>query len=277
MNRSMTTAVNTISQLQKQFDVVSHNIANVQTNGYKRRDVSFSEMVFQQINNQPAEEKEIGRLSPFGIRQGVGAKISKSAMIMQQGIINNTGRALDVAFKENNHFLKIAIQDNDASTVGFTRNGALYLTPTGNNELMLVTAEGHPVLDENENMITISDQQKEFTILQDGTFEARSETGQLTTANLGVIALNKPQFMEQKGDTLIALPGMDPAVDPSTIFTELVGVARNGMLQQGALEGSNVDLGMEMTDMINIQRSLQFQSRAITLSDQMMGLVNGIR
>ncbi|MBS4204741.1 flagellar hook-basal body protein [Lederbergia citrea] len=275
MNRSMTTAVNTINQLQKQFDIISHNIANSQTNGFKRRDVSFAEMVFQEINNQPAQEKEVGRTSPLGIRQGVGAMIAKSVMVLQQGTIQNTDRSLDIAFTENNQFLKVLVQDGNGSNVRFTRDGALYVTPTGNNELMLVTKDGNPILDENENMITFSDQLGDYTISKNGTFQASNKNGQTMTANLGVIALNKPQFMEQKGDNLIGLPDN---TNEAAIFADLTGATRNNIsIQQGALEGSNVDLSKEMTEMMSVQRALQFQSRSITLSDQMLGLVNGIR
>ncbi|CAM4165014.1 flagellar hook-basal body protein [Lederbergia lenta] len=279
MTRSMTTAVNTISQLQKQFDIISHNISNVQTNGFKKRDVSFSDMVYQQLNNQPIEEKEVGRLTPQGLRQGVGAKISKSMMVLQQGAIQNTDRALDIAFTEENQFLKVQVQENGQTAIRFTRNGALYLTPSGNNEVMLVTAEGHPVLDDNNNSIVFSDQLKEFTIFQNGVFQAQSENGQQLTANLGVVAINKPQYMEQKGDNLLGLPeNLQPGVNPALIYTELTGAERNQVaVQQKALEASNVDLSKEMTEMINVQRALQFQSRSISLSDQMMGLVNGIR
>ena len=280
MNRSMTVAVNTLNQLQKQFDMVSHNIANVQTTGFKRRNVSFTEMMVQQINNQPSRLNEIGRLTPFGIRQGVGSMIEKNTMVLAQGSLKTTDRPLDIAFTKENQFLKVLVQDNGTSAVRFTRNGALYVTPTGNNELMLVTQDGHPVLDENENMIIFSDQHKEYAISKDGTFQARTENGNVIAASLGIIALNKPQFMEQKGDTLIGLPdNLDPAVDPASIYTELTGgVLRSDIsIQQGALENSNVDLSKEMTDLIQLQRSLQFQSRSITVADQMMGLVNGIR
>ncbi|MBS4195832.1 flagellar hook-basal body protein [Lederbergia citri] len=276
MNRSMTTATNTLSQLQKQFDIISNNIANSGTKGFKRRDVSFADMVFQEINNQPSRENEIERLSPHGIRQGVGAKISKSAIVLNQGPIQNTGRFLDFAFTSENQFLKVRVQDDSGTHIRFTRNGALYVTPSGNNQLMLVTQDGHAVLDQNNNPVIFSDQLNRFTITNHGTFQASGEQGQ-ANIDLGVIALNKPQYMEQKGDSLIGLPDNN-TVNPALVFTDLAGPERNTIaMQQQALEGSNVDLGKELTDIMNVQRALQFQSRAITVSDQMMGLVNGIR
>ncbi|MBW8349964.1 flagellar hook-basal body protein [Bacillus sp. IITD106] len=276
MNRSMTTATNTLSQLQKQFDMISNNIANSGTNGFKRRDVSFADMVFQEINNQPSRENEIGRLSPHGIRQGVGAKISKSTIVLNQGPLQNTGRSLDFAFTSEHQFLKVRVQDDSGTHMRFTRNGALYVTPSGNNQLMLVTQDGHAVLDQNNNPVIFSDQFNRFTITNQGTFQASGEQGQ-ANINLGVIALNKPQYMEQKGDSLIGLPDNN-TVNPAIVYTDLTGPERNTIaMQHQALEASNVDLSKELTDMMNVQRALQFQSRAITVSDQMMGLVNGIR
>ncbi|MBS4206779.1 flagellar hook-basal body protein [Bacillus sp. FJAT-50079] len=277
MTRAMTTAMNTMGQLQKQLDIISNNIANVDTNGFKKRDVSFSELVYQHVNNQPDPEKETGRLSPLGIRQGVGAKIAKSAMILQQGPIKSTDRPLDIAFTEENQFLKVQVQENNEIKLRFTRNGSLYVTPSGNNEVTLVTSEGYPVLDENDDPIVFSNEYNEFIISNQGTLQVQGEGIQPVSFQLGVVTVHKPQFLEQKGETLLGLPENIDA-NPALIYTNIVGTNRNQIaMQQGALEGSNVDLSKEMSDMLVVQRSIQFQSRAISLSDQMMGLINGIR
>ncbi|MBO1004776.1 flagellar hook-basal body protein [Pseudogracilibacillus auburnensis] len=275
MNRTMTTATNTINQLQKQFDIVSHNIANAQTTGFKSKEVSFAEMMVQEINNQSSRQDETGRLSPGGIRQGVGAMISKSSLLLQQGPLTTTDRALDIAFTSKDQFLKIRLGDE----IAYTRNGALYLSPVENNEVMLVNQDGHSVLDENNQPIVFSNELTNYTIFPNGALHAAGENGGQAFANLGVIALHRPQIMEQKGDTLIGLPNnLEPEMNVAAIFTELTGAARNEIsIQQRSLEESNVDMAKEMTNMIQIQRSLQFQSRAISISDQMMGLINGIR
>lgn len=278
MNRMMMTAANSLNQLQHKFDIISHNIANVQTPGFKTRNVSFAEMMYQEINNQPSPLQEEGRLSPLGIRQGVGAKLASSAITLSQGALMTTNRPLDLAFTESSQFLKVRLQDENGETNAFTRNGSLYLSPVENNQVMLVTQDGHAVLDENDEPITFSDQLTDYTILPNGTFQASGTNG-IEQFSLGVIALHRPQIMEQKGDTLLGLPeNLDPAMDMADVYTDLVGAARGEIaIQQSALEGSNVDLSKELTDMINVQRALQFQSRAISISDQMMGLVNGIR
>lgn len=279
MNRSMITAVNTMGQLQKQLDIISHNMSNSQTDGFKRREVTFSDMVAQQFNNQPIRRLEIGRQTPHGIRQGVGAKIDSSKIVLTQGTVKATDRQLDFAFAKENQFLKVLVRENGQSDIRFTRQGATYLSPVGPNEMMLVTAEGHPVLDENENVITVNGEPTGFAFTASGQFQASYPNGRTRTANLGIISVQKPQFMEQKGGALIGLPeGLNPNVNQEDIYTELRGADRADIsIQGGALEASNVDMSQEMTELINVQRAYQFHSRTVTLADQMMGLVNGIR
>ena len=98
--------------------------------------------------------------------------------------------------------------------------------------------------------------------------------------NLGVVLVKKPQFLEQKGGNLLGLPAdlNGLGVTEADILTELTGPLRNQVsIQQGVLEQSNVDMSKEMTDLINVQRGYQFHAKTITLADQMLGLVNGIR
>ena len=85
MSRTMLTASNTLGQLQKQMDVISHNIANVDTTGYKKQNATFTDLLVQQLNNQPDTASEIGRLTPNGIRQGSGAKLAQIMTVMTQG------------------------------------------------------------------------------------------------------------------------------------------------------------------------------------------------
>ncbi|TYS17873.1 flagellar hook-basal body protein [Rossellomorea vietnamensis] len=277
MNRTMIGATNTLNQLQKQMDVIGHNLANSETNGYKRREAMFSELLVQSVNNQRDERDLNGRLTPAGIRQGAGAKLGQSEINLTQGALKSTGRNLDFALTAGNQFFKVLVQGEDGAEVRYTRDGAFYANPIGNGEVMLVNGQGHAVLDENDNFITFNENAKgEDIILRD--------SGQLTIGglpfNLGVVSLEKPQFMEQIGQNLLGLPqnleGL--GVNQDEILTNMNGALRNNIgLSQSSLEGSNVDIGKEMTDMMNVQRAYQFQSRSISMADQMMGLVNGIR
>lgn len=280
MNRTMITATNTLSQLQKQMDIVSHNMANIDTTGYKRREANFTELLFQQFNNQRNPYVETNRLTPNGIRQGVGAKLAQSQIVMTQGSIKQTDRPLDLAFTTEGQYFKVLEQGEDGSKVRYTRDGAFYLTPLSENETMLVTSDGYPVLDENNNPIMINGQVKEYTFSENGRLVATMANGSTSEFNLGVVQINKPQFLEQKGGNLLGLPEnmAELNVAEGDILTELNGPLRNQItMKQGALEQSNVDMSKEMTELINLQRSYQFQSKSISVADQMMGLVNTIR
>ncbi|MFS0645538.1 flagellar hook-basal body protein [Siminovitchia sp. 179-K 8D1 HS] len=276
MNRTMITAVNTLNQLQKQIDLISHNIANSETNGYKKREASFADLIAQQINNQPNTAEEAGRTSAFGIRQSVGARLSQAAMIVAQGSLKTTGRPFDMAFTKENQYLKVRAQNG---SVQFTRNGQLGFQLAQNGEFILTTKEGHPVLTENNQSITVPSKVEQWSMIQPGLFEARLANGQQMRFRLGVISLTNPQFMEQKGGSLIGIPDeLAGDVNPEALYTELNGERSNEIsIQPAALESSNVDIGKEMTDLMTAQRSIQFQSRSVTIADQMTGLVNGIR
>ncbi len=282
MNRTMFTATNTLSQLQKQMDMISNNLANVDTAGYKRREASFTDLLVQEYRNQPNNALEPqNRLTPFNIRQGNGARLGQIQMNLTQGNIKTTDRPLDTAFTAEGQFYRAMVQNEDGSSaMRLTRNGALYLSPLSDNESMLVDSDGHAILDENNQPITITGNVKKFNINQSGLLTAEMYNGTSQEVNLGVVLINKPQFLEQKGANLLGLPDnlAELGVTEEEVMTNLTGPLRNQIaIQQGVLEQSNVDMSKEMTDLINVQRSYQFHSKSITLADQMLGLVNGIR
>ena len=102
MNRMMITSTNTLGQLQKKLDTVSNNISNSSTTGYKRKETYFSDMLVQEFNNQERTEKEKGRVTPNGIRVGVGARISQSQVNLTQGSLQKTNREVCVAYYVDN-------------------------------------------------------------------------------------------------------------------------------------------------------------------------------
>ncbi len=278
MNTAMITATNTLSQLQKKMDIISNNMANLDTTGFKSREATFTDLLVQQYNNQPDAQKETGRLTPNGIRQGAGARLSQVQINMTQGSLKPTDRQLDTAFQKEGQYYKVLVQKDNTSSIQFTRNGAFSLSPLSETETMLVTSDGNPILDENNNPIIINGDASSYQFTEDGTMNVTMTNGSVQSFNLGVIQLNKPQFFEQKGDNLIGLPDNLTGVNPNDLFTDLTGAGRGQIsVGQRMLEQSNVDLSKQMTDLLNVQRSYQFQSRAVTMADQMMGLINGIR
>ncbi|RAK20411.1 flagellar basal-body rod protein FlgG [Anoxybacillus vitaminiphilus] len=277
MLRSMITAANTMNQLQQQLDVISHNIANINTNGYKRRQTSFGELLVQEFNNLPQDEQN--RLTPEGVRQGVGAKLAATSLVLKQGAIVDTGRLLDVALTKEGQFFRVLMQnENGTEEIGYTRDGAFYLSPSAENPnlLMLVTSEGAPVLDGNNEPILINDNFKDIQISQTGTMTVIAENGGIAqTVDLGVTTILRPQLLESLGENIYRLPDF---VNEADVAVNMTGNLRGQIgIQQSALEQSNVDLAMEMTDLLITQRSYQMNAKSISLSDQMMGLINGIR
>ncbi|KLV26070.1 flagellar hook-basal body protein [Niallia circulans] len=275
MNRTMITASNTLTQLQKQMDLISNNMANVDTTGYKRQNGTFTDMLYQQFNNQKDETQEVNRQTPNGIRQGVGAKMAQTQLVMTQGMIKSSDRVLDTALTKEGQLYRVLVQDGGTSEMRYTRDGAMYLSPVSNNENMLVTKEGHAILDENNNPILLNNNVKEYAFSSTGTLTVQLNNGGQETFNLGISYANNPQSLEKTGENLYRL---SDTADENQVMVDLNGGRRNEIaMKQNALEQSNVDISKEMVNLIATQRSYQFQSRSISLADQMMGLVNGIR
>ncbi|MCU9613277.1 flagellar hook-basal body protein [Caldibacillus lycopersici] len=277
MSRMMITASNTMDQLQKQLDIISSNIANSQTTGYKSKNVSFSELMYQQFNNQSGIENEVGRLTPGGIRQGSGARIGQVQTNLSQGAVTDTGRQLDFALTKADQFFKVLVPNGNTIQVQYTRDGAFYLSPMNNNEMALVTSDGYQVLDEQNNPIIINGNVSELTVNQSGQLSVVNTDGQTEQFTLGVVQVHNPNALMNTGNNLLAIPDAF-AGQEADILTNLEGAGRQQVgIKQGALEQSNVDISVEMTNLMQTQRAYQFQSRAVTLSDQMQGLINGIR
>ena len=278
MNRTMITATNTMSQLQLKIDLIGNNIANANTTGYKSKEGIFSELLVQQFNNQPKQDQEIGRFTSLGIHGGNGARLGLIKVNLKQGSLKTTGRELDVALQREDLFLKIDVNGETQ----FTRDGSFYLSPSaqGDNQLNLVTSNGHYVLDENEQPIVITGNVNTINITEDGSISFVTDTGGFQSYNLGMISVQNAQYLEQKGGNIVGLSPLyvEQGLAEETIFTNLVGNLRGDIsLQQGTLEASNVDISKEMTDLINVQRQYQFQARSVTMADQMLGLINSVR
>lgn len=277
LNRMMITASNTLGQIQKKIDVIGNNIANTDTMGYKKRDVKFTDLMVQQINNQRNTDEEVGRLTPNGIRSGTGAKLGQTQVLMEQGSLVTTDRQLDMAFTKERQYFRVL--DRETGETLYTRDGAFYLTPLSETEMMLVTGDGNPVLNEENEPISIEGEAKEIQIAENGQVVVIKANGaNPQTFTLGVTLIEKPQFFEHKGGNMLGFPANLEELNREAVLTDLDGNQRGEIaIQQRALERSNVDLAKEMSDLINAQRSYQFQTRSISIADQMMGLVNGMR
>lgn len=275
MNQSMISAAVTMGQLQHKLDTISNNMANSTTNGYKRREAQFSDILFQQIRSEALEPTEAGRLTPNGIRLGSGARVSSTAISMEAGTLQQTGRALDIALTQPSLYFQIAGVDNNGNgTLQFTRDGAFYLSPAAGNpdQMELVTSDGSKVMG-TEGPIMIPADHSKITIGQNGQVSVTLNNGAVVeSGQLAIVNMIRPQLMLSVGQNLQAPENM-----PLNQLIEEVNAGAGNFVQQGALESSNVNISNEMTELIQTQRSYQFNARSLTIADQMMGLVNGLR
>lgn len=279
MLRTMVSATNTLSQLQHQIDTISTNIANSNTTGYKAQQANFTEMLYQQFNNDELDRTV--RDTPVGIRYGVGAQIGLIQSNQTQGSLQETNRDLDFALTTKNQYFNVLMQNEEGDVrTAYTRNGSFYVTQTEPGILSLVNSDGYQVADANGQPITFPDNVTGFTMDSDGSLVASYENGTQLKFQLGISELQKPNVMEKlQGGTYIGLPeNLDTlGFTQAQVLTDLQGSNRQVGIQKGALEMSNVDVSKEMTNLIQAQRSYQFNTRAITIADQMLGLINGIR
>lgn len=264
-----------MNELQKQMNNISHNLANLDTTGYKAVNTSFSELVRQQIEQVDEKNNEVAqsRKTPPGLRLGVGA-LSVDKLTNSQGSLKETGRNLDFALTSPYQYFQVDVDGE----VQYTRDGAFTLsTVSGNpNQVQLVTADGHSVLDENGNAIRFDRRYQNVQVDKNGTMTASSgnEGEAPLRFNLGIVRAVKPQALAAEGGNLFSVDDNLRA----TALINLTGAGRQEIsIKQGSLEASNVDVSKEMTDLIASQRSYEMNSRAVTMGDQMMGLINSVR
>ncbi len=272
----MIQAAVTMNQLQQKLDLIGNNMANSQTTGYKGRQADFSSLLIQQVNNLSDQANAEGRLTPDGIRVGSGAKLGSTNIDLTHGSILETNRALDVALKQDNHLFQVQVNENGQENTLFTRDGSFFLNPVNNNQsLMLTTADGNPVLGQN-GPIVIAEGFDSIDIRENGQMIVSRGGQQAVEAQLAVVEAVRPRLLEAAGQNMFRLPDTENLGFDATEIIQAADL-NTEVLQSGALEQSNVDIGQQMADLMVTQRSYQFNSRTISMGDQMMGLVNQLR
>ncbi|WP_284138968.1 MULTISPECIES: flagellar hook-basal body protein [unclassified Virgibacillus] len=276
MSRAMIQAAVTMNQLQSKLDLIGNNMANSQTTGYKNRQADFSSLLFQQIDNLKNPPFEAGRLTPDGVRVGAGARLGSINIDLSPGAIQETGRELDVALLEKNHLFQIQVTENGVQETRYTRDGSFYLSPDATNQtVMLVTKDGNPVLGQN-GPIVIPTGFDEISIESNGAVLVRRGNQMEAVGNLSMVQAIRPRVLEATGDNNFRLPDLDALNYTLGEILQEVG-PNTASVKSGVLESSNVNMAEQMTDLISTQRSYQFNARTISMSDQMLGLINQLR
>ncbi|NJP37402.1 flagellar hook-basal body protein [Bacillus luteus] len=274
MNQSMINSAVTMGQVQYKLDNVGHNLANADTTGFKRRDTSFADLMFRQVQNQRVGPYEEGRDTPAGIRRGSGAGVAQTAIRFEQGTLQQTGRDLDAAITEPGFFFELAAAED--GTRRFTRDGAFYLSPAEDGTNQLVNGEGEYILGADGAPAAIPENYAGLRIDETGGIFVTDEDGtEIAAGALQTVEITKPQLLEQQGGGIVSFPDLEElGAAEADVLADGNGAQ---VVQQQALEMANVDTAKQMSDMVAAQRHYQFNASAANMTDQMMGMVTNLR
>jgi flagellar basal-body rod protein FlgG len=235
--------------------VISNNLANMRTTGYKRQRAEFQDLLYEHVRRVGAQTSDQGNILPAGIELGSGVKTVGTPRLMTQGSLSQTGKDFDVAIRGEG-FFKILLPDGRTA---YSRDGSFELDAQGR----LVTAQGSVV----QPGITVPQNASSPTINAQGQVSV-TLPGSTTSTTVGQIEL--AMFVNKAGLQAIG--------DNLFLETPASGPAQNGTpsnegfgdLQQGSLEQANVEAVSEITDLIAAQRAYEMNSKVITAADQML-------
>jgi flagellar basal-body rod protein FlgG len=260
MIRALYTAASGMNAQQANIDNVAHNLANVNTTGFKKSRLEFEDLVYQQVT-APGAPASASTEAPTGLSVGLGTRAVATSRDFTAGNMQSTNGPLDLAI-QGDGFFQVSLPNG---TIGYTRNGSFSKDATG----LLVTSDGYPV----EPNITIPSNATSVTISKDGIVSAQIP-GQTASQQLGT--LTTATFANPAG--LLALGGnmYAPTSASGDPQTGTPGTDARGTIAQGFLEQSNVSVVEEMVNMIVGQRAYEANSRVIKAADDMMSQVNNL-
>ena len=254
MMRSLSIAKTGLEAQQTQLDAITHNLANTATNGYKRSRAVFEDLLYQNIRQAGGPTTQETTL-PTGLQLGTGTRAVATSRDFSQGSLSQTGNPLDLAINGQG-FFQVQMADG---TTAYTRDGAFQVDANG----QLVTASGYPV----NPAITIPANAQTITIGKDGTVSA-TVPGSTAPQALGQMQLANfmnPAGLDPRGGNLFAETAASGTPQTGNPATNGLGA-----INQGAVEGSNVNVVEELVAMIQAQRAYEINSKAIQTSDQML-------
>jgi len=260
MNPALWAAKTGLDAQQTRMAVVSNNLANVNTSGFKKGRAVFEDLLYQNVKQVGASTSQDTQ-SPSGLSLGTGVRVVATEKIYTQGNLSQTGNSFDVAI-EGRGFLQVLLPDG---TLGYTRDGSLQVSPQGE----LVTSSGYRV----QPTITIPDAAQSVTIGKDGVVTV-AVAGQASPTQVGQLQLSdfiNPAGLQPRGENLLI-----ESAASGTAQTGTPGLNGLGTLEQGAVEGSNVNVVEEMVNMIETQRAYEMNTKAIQSTDLMQYLSNNV-
>jgi len=254
MNPALWAAKTGLDAQQTQMAVVSNNLANVNTTGFKKERAVFEDLLYQNVN-QVGSATSQNTQAPTGLSLGTGVRVVATEKTYTQGSLNQTGNSLDLAINGRG-FFQVLMPDG---TLAYTRAGDFQVNAQG----QIVTSSGYVV----QPSVTVPAGAQSVTIGADGTVTAQL-TGQSAPTQVGQIQMAdfiNPAGLQPKGDNLLT-----ETASSGTAQTGTPGQNGLGTLQQGYTEASNVNVVEEMVDMIETQRAYEMNTKAVQTTDQML-------
>ncbi|MBR1028659.1 flagellar basal-body rod protein FlgG [Bradyrhizobium liaoningense] len=253
--QALHTAATGMAAQELNVQVISNNIANLRTTGFKKQTAAFQDLIYEHVRRVGAQASEQGTIVPVGVDIGGGVKTVGTPRSMTQGTLSQTGNDLDLAISGEG-FFKILMPDG---TFQYTRDGTFQM----DNQGRVVTAQGNPV----QPTITIPNNASGLAVNEQGQVSV-TLPGSSTSAVQGQIGvtrfINKAGLQPVGNNQFVETPSSGPPQD---------GTANSegyGKVTQGSLEQANVDVVSEMSDLIAAQRAYEMNAKVISAADQMM-------
>ncbi len=258
MNQALWIAKTGLDAQQTRMAVVSNNLANVNTNGFKQGRAVFEDLLYQNVRQSGGQSSQ-DTLLPSGMNLGTGVRVVATEKLFTQGSVLQTDNPMDVAINGRG-FFQILKPDGE---LAYTRDGTFQVNDQGE----MVTSSGYIV----QPGITIPDAAQSITIGLDGVVSVKI-AGQASPTQVGSLEIAdfiNPVGLQAVGENLYIETAASGSAQPGT-----PGLNGLGAINQGALEGSNVNVVSELVNMIETQRAYEMNSKAISTNDQMMQYIN---
>lgn len=261
MIKALFTSATGMNAQSTNVDVTANNLANINTNGFKRVQADFQDLLYVS-EVQPGGAAAQGQQVPTGLQVGSGVRVAGTTKIYTQGGLVNTGNTLDVAI-EGEGFFQIALPSGETR---YTRDGALRLNANGN----LVTSDGfliQPQISIPQDAVSISiGADGTLSVVNAGAGNAPVQLGQLT-----LVRFPNPAGLSAEGRNLMS----ETASSGSPIIAT-PGQSGTGLIRQGFLERANVEAVTELVNLILAQRAFEFNTRAVRTADEMLSNTNNL-
>jgi len=260
--RSLDIAGTGMQAQQTNVEVISNNLANMTTTGFKRERAEFQDLIYQNLRRVGSNSSDSGTIVPSGAQVGLGVKTAAIYRINEQGNLQQTSNTLDMAIQGNGYF-QVTLPDGETA---YTRDGTFGLSADGT----IVTADGYTV----QPGLTIPTAATSVTVNTSGQLQVtlQGQTAPTTVGQFQLASFPNDAGLAAQGDNLLLQTSASGP--PATGIPATTGF---GTMMQGFIETSNVNVVTEITNLITAQRAYEMNSKVITTSDDMLSTLTNLR